>query len=40
MQGKTEVALESIEVADEKVSWHTYTEDGFRLTRSTDVFVQ
>ncbi|MDG6004935.1 MAG: methyltransferase [Candidatus Brocadia sp.] len=36
---KQRLLLESIEVADEKVSWHTYTEDGFSFDKIHGCFL-
>jgi len=38
-KGKQRVLLESIHVTDEKVSWHTYSEDGFSFDRIQGCFL-
>ena len=38
-RGKQRLLLESIHVTDEKVSWHTYTEDGFSFDRIQGCFL-
>ena len=37
---KQRLLLESINVTDEKVSWHTYSEDGFSFDRIQGCFYQ
>lgn len=38
-RGKQRMLLESIHVTDEKVSWHTYSEDGFSFDRIQGCFL-
>ena len=38
-RGKQRLLLESVDITDEKVSWHTYSEDGFSFDRIQGCFL-